>query len=118
MSLLAISVQHYCTAQIVKEVKATNFWPVPEVDSAIIKLEIKPNKFSPAEDKQFFRLAKVGFSAKRKMLKNNLQGGLILDAKKIEEAMVSTGLNISVRAEQLSLEDWYKLFAQLSEFMV
>jgi len=118
MSLLAVSVQHYCTAKIIKEVKATNFWPVPEVDSAIIKLETRPNKFSPVEDKLFFRLIKVGFSAKRKMLKNNLQGGLVLNAKKIEEAMILAGLNVSVRAERLSLEDWYKLFAQLSEFMV
>ena len=52
------------------------------------------------------------------MLKNNLQGGLVLNAKKIEEAMILAGLNVSVRAERLSLEDWYKLFAQLSEFMV
>lgn len=118
MSLLAISVQHYCAVQIVKEVKATNFWPVPEVESAIIKMVTKPNKFSLEEDKQFFRLVKVGFSAKRKMLKNNLHGGLIIEAKKIEEALVSVGLNISIRAEQLSLEDWYNLFAQLSEFMV
>ena len=118
MSLLAVSVQHYCTAQIVKEVRAANFWPVPEVDSAIMKLKTKPNKFSPAEDKLFFRLVKAGFSEKRKMLKNNLQGGLILDAKKIREAMILVNLDVSVRAERLSLEDWYKLFAQLSKFMV
>ena len=91
---------------------------VPEVDSAIMKLKTKPNKFSPAEDKLFFRLVKAGFSAKRKMLKNNLQGGLILDAKKIREAMILVNLDVSVRAERLSLEDWYKLFAQLSKFMV
>jgi len=118
MSLLAVSVQHYCRAQIVREVRATNFWPVPEVESAIIKMETRPNKFSSVVDKSFFRLVKVGFSAKRKMLKNNLQAGLAIEAKKIGEALVLADLNISVRAEQLSLEDWYKLFARLSVFMV
>jgi 16S rRNA (adenine1518-N6/adenine1519-N6)-dimethyltransferase len=118
MSLLALSVQYYADATIIKNVPAGNFWPEPKVESAIIKIVLKDQKYSPAQDKLFFRLAKAGFSAKRKMLKNNLVGGLKIEQKIILNTLNKIGLNDMVRAEDLSLADWRKLFAELSAFMV
>jgi len=129
MNLLALSVQYYAEASIIREVKAGNFWPEPKVDSAIIKLIChkesganRDNKKDAAEqlfeDKLFFRLAKIGFSAKRKMLKNNLAGGLKIDQKKITEILEKNKFNPAVRAEDLSLDDWLKLFAALRVFML
>ena len=123
MNLLALSVQYYADPEIVREVKAGNFWPEPKVDSAIIKLTVrqaakKPLKNRLAEDKLFFRLAKAGFSAKRKMLKNNLAGGLKIDQKIVVDALVKNKFNPSARAEDLSLADWQKLFAALRVFML
>jgi 16S rRNA (adenine1518-N6/adenine1519-N6)-dimethyltransferase len=123
MSLLALSVQYYAEAQIIREVKAGNFWPEPKVDSAIIKLDIRPDAYlysdnQTEEDKLFFRLAKIGFSAKRKMLKNNLAGGLKIEQKIITNILVKNKFNPLLRAEDLSLNDWLKLFAALREFMV
>lgn len=123
MSLLALSVQYYSEAKIIREVKAGNFWPEPKVDSAVIRLvtksrpEISPEK-QELEDKLFFRLAKFGFSAKRKMLKNNLAGGLKISQQIITSVMEKNKLGPLLRAEDLSLEDWLKLFAALREFMV
>ncbi len=123
MSLLALSVQYYASAKIIREVKAGNFWPEPKVDSALIKLTCKNdlnlnNSERLGEDKLFFRLAKIGFSAKRKMLKNNLAGGLKIEQKIILEILKKNKFNPLLRAEDLSLEDWRKLFAALREFMV
>ena len=121
MSLLALSVQFYGVPQIIKEVKAGNFWPEPKVDSAILKITSKKNKYSSEEQKLFFRLAKMGFAAKRKMLKNNLCGGFKLkgeDKKIVEELMEKLAFNPRVRAEDLRLEDWENLFAGLKKFMV
>jgi 16S rRNA (adenine1518-N6/adenine1519-N6)-dimethyltransferase len=118
MSLLAVSVQHYSQAEIVRLVEADNFWPRPRVDSALIKLVIKKKKFSQQEDKEFFRLVKIGFSAKRKMLRNNLAGGLQLNSNQIISAFSKTGISKQARAENLSLENWYRLFATLSKFML
>ncbi len=123
MSLLALSVQYYSEATIIREVKAGNFWPEPKVDSAVIRLVTKSRpKISPEkqelEDKLFFRLAKFGFSAKRKMLKNNLAGGLKINQQIITSVMEKNKLGPLLRAEDLSLEDWLKLFAALREFMV
>lgn len=118
MSLLAVSVQHYAQTENMRVVKAGNFWPEPKVDSAILRLTLKKKKFSPENDKKFFRLVKAGFSAKRKMLKNNLAGGLQLELKDVQVAFEHSKISEQARAENLSLEDWYNLFAALDKFML
>jgi 16S rRNA (adenine1518-N6/adenine1519-N6)-dimethyltransferase len=118
MSILAVSIQYYATAEIVREVKAGNFWPEPQVDSAIIKITTKSQNFLPVADKKFFQMVKVGFSAKRKMLKNNLAGGLHLEPPIVLAALTQAGFKDRVRAEELSVEDWQKLFAALAPFVV
>jgi len=120
MSILAVAVQYYGEPKIIRTVKAGNFWPEPEVDSAIIRIDIRSNQGKPtlANSKLFFRLVKIGFSAKRKMLKNNLAGGLKIEAKIIQEILDKLPLDPKIRAEDLSLSDWHKLFAALAKFMV
>ncbi|MHB8903883.1 MAG: 16S rRNA (adenine(1518)-N(6)/adenine(1519)-N(6))-dimethyltransferase RsmA [Patescibacteria group bacterium] len=123
MSILAISVQYYADIEIIREVKAANFWPAPKVDSAVISFKIKAKNYlnhdyNLSEDKIFFRLIKFGFSAKRKMLKNNLAGGLKIKADLVDKILLKHNLNPKIRAEDLSLGDWYKIFADFSQFMV
>ncbi len=118
MSILAISVQYYALPTIIRSVKAGNFWPEPKVDSAIIKLVVKERTATAAEDKIFFRIVRAGFSAKRKMLKNNLAGGLKLEPSLIAKIFLNQGLDLGSRAEGLSLLDWQKLFAALKRFVV
>ena len=118
MSILAVAVQYYAMPQIIRTVKAGNFWPEPEVDSAIIKITVDQKILSPAETKLFFRLVKIGFSAKRKMLKNNLAGGLKIEAKIIADILTQERFDPKIRAEDLSLAQWRKLFAALAKFMV
>lgn len=121
MSLLALSVQYYGEARITREVKAGNFWPEPKVDSAILAITTKPSPLSHEQEKDFFRLARVGFSAKRKMLKNNLAAGFKIkgeDRLRLEKAITDANLIPSVRAEDLSLSDWLKLFAALKGIVV
>src|SRR3989338_11457359 len=58
MSLLAVSVQFYANAEIIKTVPRDFFWPKPEVDSAIIKITPHPSPLLAKErgEKEFFRL--------------------------------------------------------------
>ncbi len=124
MSILSISVQYYAEAEIVRTVKAGNFWPEPAVDSAVIKIKLKKkfnyltDKKQEPEDRKFFRLVRIAFSSKRKMLKNNLAVGLKLSSSLIEEQLKKQDLSIQSRAQDLSLSDWQKLFATLKPFMV
>lgn len=109
MSILAVSVQYYATAKILFEVDRKSFWPVPEVDSAIIRIVPTRKNIFKEERKNFFRLVKAGFSAKRKTLSNNLATSLQLDKKIVEEKLAQAGLLPSVRAQELSVENWEKL---------
>jgi len=110
MSLLAVSVQFYAKPEIVAIVPKENFWPVPEIDSAIIRLEVI-NKKSEVNEKDFIRLVKFGFSAKRKMLKNNLAAGFRMSQEEAENRIKQAGFNQKIRSQELSVADWLKLFS-------
>ncbi len=122
MSLLAVSVQYYAKPEIIRIVEKENFWPQPEVDSAIVKIRPNPPNHLPARTtvqsggyqggvnkKDFFRLVKFGFSAKRKMLKNNLAAGFKINQAEAENKIVKAGFNPKIRAQELSVEDWLRL---------
>lgn len=124
MSILAVSVQYYADAEILFEVGKENFDPVPEVNSCVIKITPRP-KTSPVPTvssghpllkkgegkygKKFFSIVKAGFSAKRKTLVNNLANGLHLDKNIVEEKIKKAGFLPTVRAQELSIENWKKL---------
>ncbi len=114
MSLLAVSVQFYAESKIVQMVSADCFWPKPAVDSAIIKLNVKPPSGLRATGwlRNFFRLVKIGFSAKRKMLKNNLANGYHISQQEAEDKLKKADLDIKIRAQELSVEDWIRLFGE------
>ncbi len=120
MSILAVSVQYYADAEILFQVGKENFDPVPEVDSAIIK--ITPHTSSPWKGEggrrsdegknftaKFFWIVKAGFSAKRKTLVNNLANSLHLDKNTVAEKIKKAGFLPTVRAQELSIGDWKKL---------
>jgi len=115
MSLLSISVQFYADVYKILEVGKENFYPAPKIDSAIIKIVPKKEKiFNDYQiEKKFFRLLKIGFSAKRKMLKNNLSLGLKLEQKYLEDVFLSLNINPKCRAEDLSLTNWLEIFEKL-----
>ncbi|MDD3711536.1 MAG: 16S rRNA (adenine(1518)-N(6)/adenine(1519)-N(6))-dimethyltransferase RsmA [Patescibacteria group bacterium] len=117
MSLLSLSVQFYAEVELMLDVPRDNFYPSPEVDSAIIK--IIPNKKlldSYQEEKKFFKLLRVAFSAKRKMLKNNLEIGLKIDEEIIKKVFKELDLDLKVRAEQISLEEWLKIYGLFKNY--
>ena len=121
MSLLSVSVRFYAEAQILRKVGKENFWPRPQVDSAIIKLKVfdSPTSFSNGlGPKDFFRFIKFGFSAKRKMLKNNLSAGLHISQQEAEKKLKEGRFDPGVRAQELSVADWIKLFGIFFEKMV
>jgi 16S rRNA (adenine1518-N6/adenine1519-N6)-dimethyltransferase len=114
MSLLAVSVQYYADIEIIGAVDRGKFWPQPEVDSAIIKIDLKPRARIGSVDKEsdFFRLVKIGFSSRRKMLKNNLSSGYHISQEIAKNKIKTAGLDEKIRAQDLSLVEWEKLFVQ------
>ncbi len=107
MNLLALSVQVYGRPKITALIPSDSFYPAPQVESAVVHVEIYPKPlFPPRLINPFFRLAKAGFSQKRKTLRNSLSGGLGIPAQKACDLLLSAGIDPGRRAETVSLEEW------------
>jgi len=110
MSLLALSVQVYGQPRLAANIPAGAFYPPPKVDSAVVRIEIYLEPVIPAARLEtFFRLARAGFSQKRKPLRNSLSGGLGIEPAEAEGMLVAAGIDPQRRAETLSLGEWGKL---------
>ena len=124
MSLLAVSVQFYAASRKVMAVPKSSFWPQPKVDSAVVELEVRSNpslklptinKKLEVDERKFFRLVKIGFSSKRKQLQGNLTKGLKIKREDINKILAGCGFKATVRAQELSVEDWKSLLIALQE---
>ncbi|MFN8411393.1 MAG: 16S rRNA (adenine(1518)-N(6)/adenine(1519)-N(6))-dimethyltransferase RsmA [Anaerolineales bacterium] len=110
MSLLALSVQVYGKPSIAAKIPAGAFHPVPNVDSAILRIDIYDEPLISTDMlNTFFKLTRAGFSQKRKTLRNSLSSGLNITAQESETLLTSAGIDFMRRAETLSIEEWEKL---------
>ena len=110
MSLLAVSVQFYGRANIIAPIKAGAFWPKPDVHSSIIRIDIHPEH--AVDEKAFFNLVKVGFSQKRKQLKNNLQA-LHYPQEQLMAALDDAQIDGRRRAQTLHIAEWIAIYNAL-----
>lgn len=115
MSILALSAQVYATAELGLEVPRQFFTPPPKVDSQVIILHTRAQPLvSAADEKHFFRVVKAGFSAKRKKLRSSLAGGLALPKPELETMLAAADISPDARAEDLSIEQWQRLAANIT----
>jgi len=110
LSLLGISVQIYADAEIAAHVSRQNFWPVPKVDSVILKIAPK-NKYPEITDKKlFFRIIKMAFSGKRKQVHNTLASGLKISKEEVLQILKSCGIDAAMRPQDIAIKDWVRLY--------
>lgn len=111
MSLLSVSAQFYWKVSLGDVVEAELFTPPPKVDSRVLimKRRSKP-MFVDVDEKTFFRIVKAGYSARRKTLLNSLAGGLRTDKEQIQQILELAQIKPSLRAQNLSLDDWWALY--------
>ena len=110
MSLLALSVQVYGRPEIMAKIPASAFYPQPEVDSAVVRVDLFDTL--PIERGQlnlFFRLAKAGYSQKRKTMRNALSAGMAWSKESTSEYLNQAGIDPQRRAQTLSLSEWITL---------
>ncbi|MCW1929710.1 MAG: 16S rRNA (adenine(1518)-N(6)/adenine(1519)-N(6))-dimethyltransferase RsmA [Candidatus Kerfeldbacteria bacterium] len=108
MSVLSVAAQALSEAEIVCTVPPESFYPVPQVDSAVLKLvtrEIPLTQDMPA----LMRLVRIGFASRRKQLHNNLQAGLQLTTRESKCVLEDIGLSEFARPQDLSVLDWEAL---------
>ncbi len=109
MSLLAVSVQYYARPELVQRVPAGAFRPIPQVDSAILRLDVHPQPAVAVAADPFFTVVRAGFGQKRKQLLNSLSAGLGRPKPEIAAALACAAIDPMRRAETLALDEWESL---------
>ena len=113
-SILSISIKAYGEPKYGGIIKAGSFFPKPKVDSAILSVEnINKEKFREYKitEKKFFEVVRTGFAHKRKFLIKNLTNlsRTDLDIERVGEVFDELGIDKKIRAEDLKIEDWFKI---------
>jgi 16S rRNA (adenine1518-N6/adenine1519-N6)-dimethyltransferase len=108
---LTVFLNFHCHAEYAFKVKRTCFYPVPKVDSAVVRLQLKePPAISNPE--QFEKIVRKAFEQRRKMLRKSLSE--IFSPEAIIRALEENGLNPQARPEELSLSELIDFFEALS----
>ena len=105
---VSVAVQYYSQPQILFDVPRDCFFPAPNVDSAVIRLNIRtePPVKLETEEKQFFKLVKAAFGQRRKTVLNSLSTGLGKSKEELSAALQQAGIAPTARAEQLTMEQF------------
>lgn len=103
---VTVAVAYYAESEILFEVGRESFMPPPNVDSAVIKLTIRPNApIALNNEAKFFSFVKACFAQRRKTLVNTVSATMGVPKDKLREALGSIGLPETARSEQLTLEE-------------
>jgi len=112
MNLLAVSVQFYAEPKIAFNVSKNCFWPIPKVDSAIIKITPRVNSDNISPN-LFFKIVKAGFSQPRKQIGGNLSKMLKIKKPEIDDILIKNNITPNQRAETLTISDWKNLTREI-----
>ena len=104
---ISVAVQYYCTVDTVAKVPRSVFVPQPNVDSIVLRLNIRKEKPVELEnEKLFFECIKAGFGQRRKTLLNSLQNVKGANKEIVVESLNAAGVDPARRAETLDLEEF------------
>lgn len=109
MSVLAVSVQFYGDPELLFRIKPGSFYPSPDVESAVLRVDVHSSPpLSGEETDTFFTVVRAGFSQRRKQLHNSLSAGLGERISKHDAAarLEEAGVDPRRRAQSLSVEEW------------
>ena len=109
---ITVCTNYYAEVKHLFNVSRGSFMPPPNVDSTVIKLEIRPEPaVKVSDEKKFFKMVKSAFAQRRKTAVNSIASGMGLSKNQVAEALQKSGLDVNVRAEKLTMEE----LASLSE---
>ncbi len=113
---VSAAVSYYSQPQVLFSVSRGSFLPAPEVDSAVIRLDIREEPPVEVPDEAlFFRIVRAGFSQRRKTLSNSLSAGLSLEKAQTARVLTQAGVSPTARAEELSLKNFADIACAVSE---
>ena len=108
---LTVFLNYYYDIKRVCNVSKNNFYPVPKVDSAVVNMSLKEKKLEVIDKNEFFALIRDSFQYKRKNIRNNLKS---YNLEIVESVLKKHSMDLSVRAEQISLD----VFVEMSNALI
>ena len=110
---ITYGIYYYTVPQNVIEVSRDSFIPAPEVDSQVIKLNIRKNPLVIVKDEEkLFKIIKLAFMQRRKTLINALSNGNLYTKEEIKQMLEDLNIDLQIRGEKLTLEQ----FAQIANY--
>lgn len=107
---VSVSVHYHSQPQVLFGVSRGSFLPPPNVDSAVIRLDLRREPpVQVADEGWFFRVSRAAFAQRRKTAANSISASLGLPKAQVEAALGAAGIPANARAEQLSLEQFAAL---------
>lgn len=113
---VTVAVNYYAEAQKLFDVSRGSFMPSPNVDSAVIRLDILKNPpIKVSDEKFFFSMVKAAFSQRRKTASNGISAGMGISKPTVIEAIKAADLSPTVRAEALTMEQLGRFCEELKK---
>lgn len=104
---VSIAVQYYAQPKVLFPVSRGSFMPAPDVDSAVIRLDVrKEPPVAVEKEENFFKVVKGAFSQRRKTLSNTLSSAFSMSKADVTLWLERAGVAANLRAEQLSMEQF------------
>ncbi|MEE1320684.1 MAG: 16S rRNA (adenine(1518)-N(6)/adenine(1519)-N(6))-dimethyltransferase RsmA [Acutalibacteraceae bacterium] len=111
---ITVCTNYYSVPKQLFNVSRGSFMPAPNVDSTVIRLDIrKEPAVKVSDEKKFFRIVKAAFAQRRKTVVNSVSSSLGVPKAQIISALEQSGLDANIRAEKLSMDDFAKLCESL-----
>lgn len=105
---LSCFTQYYSNPKILFSIKNNSFFPVPKVDSCLVRLDIKKGLILEAgRERLLFKIIRCAFNQRRKTLRNSLEG--VVSRRKLGSFFERYGIPRDTRPEKLSLSDFIAL---------
>lgn len=114
-SAITLAIEMAGEAQITRNVSRTMFYPSPNVDSAVVRIDIDRNKLEGENVALLHKLVRSSFAMRRKTLANNLSVAFKIDKQTAAQIIEDAGFSPMVRGEALLLEDYKKLSKSLEK---
>ena len=111
---VTLAAAFYAESELLFEVPRESFTPSPNVDSAVIQFSVRESAaISVKDEKLLFRLIRGAFEHRRKTLMNSLSAAGVTSKEKLQKALEELDIPLTVRAEQLSLEQFAEIADRL-----
>ncbi len=111
---ITVCTNYYSVPKQLFNVSRGSFMPAPNVDSTVIRLDIrKEPAVVVSDEKKFFRIVKAAFAQRRKTVVNSVSSSLGIPKAQIISALEGAGLDANIRAEKLSMDDFANLCESL-----